>query len=134
MTETTPTIPRGVLVWKGDTARSDARSAGRADASGGRSVNPFPALRHRNFRLFFFGQLISLAGTWMQRIAQAWLVLQLTNSPLLLGIVGALQWTPMLLLSLVGGVVADRVNKRNLLVVHPDGCRCCRRSGSGCWC
>ena len=82
-----------------------------------RNANPFVALRHRNFRLFFFGQLISFAGTWMQRIAQAWLVLQLTNSPFLLGIVGALQWTPMLLLSLVGGVVADRVNKRNLIVV-----------------
>jgi len=90
---------------------------GPGETSGGRTLNPFSGLRHRNFRLFFFGQLISLIGTWMQRIAQAWLVLQLTNSPLLLGIVGALQWTPMLLLSLVGGVVADRVSKRNLLVV-----------------
>jgi MFS family permease len=87
------------------------------NAPRGRTLNPFAGLRHRNFRLFFFGQLISLVGTWMQRIAQAWLVLQLTNSPLLLGIVGALQWTPMLLLSLFGGVVADRVSKRNLLIV-----------------
>ncbi len=79
--------------------------------------HPFAALRHRNFRLFFVGQLISLIGTWMQRIAQAWLVLQLTNSPFLLGLVGALQWLPMLMLSLIGGVVADRTSKRNLLVM-----------------
>jgi MFS family permease len=75
------------------------------------------ALAHRNFRLFFVGQFISLVGTWMQRIAQAWLVLNLTHSPFLLGLVGALQWLPVLFLSLVGGVVADRVSKRSLLVV-----------------
>jgi MFS family permease len=80
-------------------------------------LNPFTALRHRNFRLFFIGQLISLIGTWMQRIAQAWLVLELTNSPFLLGVVGALQWMPVLLFSLVGGVAADRVSKRGMLVV-----------------
>jgi len=93
----------------------------RPVTSGEASVNgrhhPFASLRHRNFRLFFFGQLISLIGTWMQRIAQAWLVLQLTNSAFLLGLVGALQWLPMLILSLIGGVVADRVSKRNLLVL-----------------
>ncbi len=80
------------------------------------TLNPFVALRHRNFRLFFVGQLISLIGTWMQRIAQAWLVLQLTNSPFLLGVAGALQWLPVLFFSLVGGVVADRMSKRSLLV------------------
>ncbi|HEV2357069.1 MAG TPA: MFS transporter [bacterium] len=79
--------------------------------------NLFAALRHRNFRLFFVGQFISLVGTWMQRIAQAWLVLNLTHSPFLLGLVGALQWLPVLFLSLVGGVIADRVSKRSLLVV-----------------
>ncbi|HKV43572.1 MAG TPA: MFS transporter, partial [bacterium] len=77
----------------------------------------FAALRHRNYRLFFTGQLISLVGTWMQRIAQAWLVLQITNSPFLLGVIGALQWLPVLCLALIGGAVADRVSKRNLLVV-----------------
>lgn len=87
------------------------------DAGGGRRLTPFAALRHRNFRLFFVGQLVSLIGTWMQRVAQAWLVLQLTNSPFLLGLVGALQWTPVLLFSLLGGVTADRVSKRGLLVV-----------------
>ena len=84
--------------------------------AGGRR-NPFAALRHRNFRLFFIGQFISLIGTWMQRIAQAWLVLNLTHSPFLLGLVGALQWLPVLFLSLVGGVIADRVSKRSMLVI-----------------
>jgi len=87
------------------------------DPTGGRRLDPFAALRHRNFRLFFVGQLVSLIGTWMQRIAQAWLVLQLTGSPFLLGVVGALQWTPVLLFSMIGGVTADRVSKRGLLVV-----------------
>jgi MFS family permease len=87
------------------------------ETSRGWRPSPFAALRHRNFRLFFVGQLISLIGTWMQRIAQAWLVLQVTNSPFLLGFVGALQWLPVLALSLIGGVTADRVNKRALLVM-----------------
>ncbi|HTD47625.1 MAG TPA: MFS transporter [bacterium] len=82
-----------------------------------RRSGTFAALRHRNFRLFFIGQTISLVGTWMQRIAQAWLVLQITDSPFLLGLVSALQWLPVLCLSLIGGAVADRVSKRNLIVV-----------------
>lgn len=77
----------------------------------------FAALRHRNFRLFFFGQMVSLTGTWMQRIAQSWLVLSLTNSPFLLGVVAMLQWLPVLCFSLIGGVVADRVSKRGLIVM-----------------
>ncbi|WXJ95443.1 Enterobactin exporter EntS [Neomoorella carbonis] len=75
------------------------------------------ALKHRNFRLFWCGQLISLMGTWMQNMAQGWLVLQLTNSPFLLGLVNAVQFTPMLVLALVAGVVADRVPKRRLLII-----------------
>ncbi len=78
----------------------------------------FSALRHHNFRLFWFGQLISLIGTWMQSIGQAWLVLQLShNNALLLGIVGALQFLPVLIFSLIGGVIADRWPKRRLLLV-----------------
>src|SRR5947208_4690861 len=76
----------------------------------------FLALRHRNFRLFWFGQMISLMGTWMQTIGQAWLVLELTHSALLLGIVGALQFLPVMLLSLFGGVLADRLPKRKVLL------------------
>jgi MFS family permease len=87
------------------------------EAPASRAAGTFAALRHRNFRLFFFGQMVSLTGTWMQRIAQSWLVLSLTNSPFLLGVVGMLQWLPVLCFSLIGGVVADRVNKRGLIVV-----------------
>ncbi len=79
-------------------------------------LRTFVALRHRNFRLFWFGQLISLIGTWMQSIGQAWLVLELTHSAWLLGVVGALQFLPVMLLSLFGGVLADRLPKRKVLL------------------
>jgi MFS family permease len=77
----------------------------------------FTALRHHNFRLFWFGQLISLIGTWMQSIAQSWLVLDLTKSAFQLGLTSALGMLPVLVLSLPAGAIADRVNKRNLLIV-----------------
>ena len=77
----------------------------------------FGALRHRNFRLFWAGQLVSLVGTWMQTVAQSWLVLQLTNDPLWLGIVAAAQFTPVLIFGLFGGVIADQLPKRRTLVV-----------------
>ena len=79
-------------------------------------LRTFIALRHRNFRLFWFGQLISLIGTWMQTTAQAWLVLVLTHSAWLLGVVGALQFLPVMFLSLYGGVLADRLPKRTVLL------------------
>jgi MFS family permease len=75
------------------------------------------ALRHRDFRLFWIGQLISQIGTWMQSVAQAWLVLELTHSPLQLGIVSALQFTPILVLSPIGGALSDRFAKRRVLLV-----------------
>ncbi len=75
----------------------------------------FAALRHRNFRLYYFGQLISLTGSWMQSIAFSWLVLVLTNSAFYLGLVGALQTLPVLLFSFLGGVVADHTPKLRLL-------------------
>ena len=74
------------------------------------------ALRHRNYRLFFIGQLISLTGTWMQTVAQGWLVLRLTDSPSLLGLVAAFASLPILLFSLPAGALADRVPKRTLLL------------------
>ena len=77
----------------------------------------FAALRHRNFRLFLTGQFISLCGTWMQTIAQGWLVLHLTDSAFLVGLVTALGSLPVLLFSLYGGVIADRVNKRRFILV-----------------
>ncbi len=74
------------------------------------------ALRHPNFRLFWGGTLLSNIGTWMQNIAQGWLVLQLTNSSFWLGLVGFSASIPFLLFTLFGGVIADRVNKRYLLI------------------
>jgi MFS family permease len=79
-------------------------------------LRTFIALRHRNFRLFWFGQMISLVGTWMQTTAQAWLVLEMTHSAWLLGVVGALQFLPILALALFGGVLADRLPKRKVLL------------------
>jgi MFS family permease len=79
-------------------------------------LRAFLALRHRNYRLFWFGQMISLIGTWMQTTGQAWLVLELTHSPWQLGLVGALQFLPVLLFSVFGGVFADRWPKRTVLL------------------
>ncbi|HLZ64218.1 MAG TPA: MFS transporter [Ktedonosporobacter sp.] len=79
-------------------------------------LRTFTALRHRNFRLFWSGQLISLIGTWMQTTGQAWLVLSLTHSAWALGLVGALQFLPVMLFSLFGGVLADRLPKRRVLL------------------
>ena len=79
------------------------------------------ALRHRNYRLFFSGQLVSLVGTWMQAVAQSWLVLQLTGDPLLLGVVAAAQFTPVLILGLFGGLIADHVPKRKTLIATQTG-------------
>ncbi|MBU2497934.1 MAG: MFS transporter [Proteobacteria bacterium] len=75
------------------------------------------ALRHRNYRLFFGGQSISLIGTWMQRIALSWLVYRLTNSPFLLGFVGFAGQIPTFLLAPFAGVLADRYNRQRLLVL-----------------
>ena len=76
----------------------------------------FAALKHRNFRLFFFGQLVSLIGTWMQGTAQGWLVYRLTGSKVLLGTVAAVGSLPMLVFALWGGSVADRHPKRTVVI------------------
>ncbi len=81
----------------------------------------FAALRHRNFQLYFSGQLISNAGTWMQVIAQGWLVYQLTHSELALGIVGFASAIPSLFATPWGGVVVDRMSKRTLLILTQTG-------------
>lgn len=75
----------------------------------------FPALSHRDFRLFWTGQCVSLIGTWMQNIGQSWLVYQMTNSSFLLGVISALQFTPVLILSLPIGAIVDRYPKKKLL-------------------
>ena len=74
------------------------------------------ALRHRNFQLFFSGQLISLIGTWMQTVAQAWLVYRMTKSALLLGSVGFASQIPVFLVAPFGGITADRVNRQRLVI------------------
>jgi len=79
-------------------------------------ANGSRAFAHRNYRLFFFGQLISLIGTWMQQVAQAWLVLQLTGDPFLLGLVAAMQFLPVMVLGLFGGLIADALPKRPTLI------------------
>ena len=76
----------------------------------------FRALRHRNYRLFFWGQLVSLTGTWMQQTAMSWYVYQITNSKLLLGVVSAVGSAPMMLSSIWGGALADLYPKRSILV------------------
>jgi MFS family permease len=75
------------------------------------------ALRHRNYRLFFGGQSISLVGSWITRIATAWLVYRLTGSELLLGIVGFAGQIPMLILSPFAGVLVDRWDRHRILVI-----------------
>jgi MFS family permease len=81
----------------------------------------FAALKHRNFRLFFVGQLVSLTGSWMQNTAQGWLVYELTGSKVLLGTVAAVGSLPMLLLSVWGGSVADRHPKRTVVLYTQTG-------------
>jgi MFS family permease len=83
---------------------------------GGRVTGALPALQSREFRLFWFGQMVSLTGTWVQSVAQQWLVLKLTGSAFQLGLVTTIQFTPLLLLALVGGAIADRLPKRDLLL------------------
>jgi MFS family permease len=77
----------------------------------------FRSLRHRNYRLFFAGQLLSLTGTWIQMVAQSWLVYDLTHSALWLGIVGFLGSIPTLLFAMLGGAVADRFEKKRVLLL-----------------
>jgi MFS family permease len=77
----------------------------------------FRSLGHRNFRLYWFGQMVSLIGTWMQSMTQGWLVLRLSNSPFYLGVVGAFATLPIFFLSLPAGVLADRMKKRKLLIM-----------------
>src|SRR5881296_2992961 len=76
----------------------------------------FRSLGHRNFRLYWVGQLVSLVGTWMQSVAQGWLMHRLTDSAFMLGLLGFMQFLPVLLLSLWAGVIADRMDKRKLLL------------------
>ncbi len=77
----------------------------------------FPALTHKNFRIYWYGQCVSLIGTWVQSIGQTWLVLSLTGSPLLLGILGAIQFLPITIFSLFAGVIIDRYPKKQIILM-----------------
>jgi len=78
--------------------------------------NPFGALKHNNFRYYWFGMCVSTTGTWMQNIASPWLAYKLTDSPFLLGLVSAIQFLPILLFSLFAGVLIDRIPKKKILI------------------
>jgi MFS family permease len=91
-------------------------SAG-TNAAANRRFSTFPALQNRRYRLFFFGQFVSVIGTWMQIVAQGWLVLQFTTSPATLGFVAAMATVPSLLFSLFGGLAVDRLNNKKLLYI-----------------
>ncbi|MGW2070631.1 MFS transporter [Streptomyces sp. NPDC001953] len=93
---------------------STTNAPGRAEPA---RPSMFSSLRVRNYRLFFLGQVVSNTGTWMQRIAQDWLVLSLTGSSTAVGVTTALQFLPMLLFGLYGGVLVDRLPKRRTLLV-----------------
>ncbi|MEX1037742.1 MAG: MFS transporter, partial [Acidimicrobiia bacterium] len=77
----------------------------------------FAAFAVHNFRLYFGGQVVSVSGTWMQRVAQSWLVLELTGSGAAVGALTAVQFLPILLLAPTGGLVADRMDKRRVLYI-----------------
>src|SRR5438874_8320684 len=82
-----------------------------------RFSSTFRSLKHRNFQLFFAGQFISLTGTWMQNVAQSWLVYRLTGSVVLLGMIGFASQIPVFLLAPFGGTVADRFNRHRILIL-----------------
>ena len=82
----------------------------------GKIADIFPALKNKNYRYFFLGGLVSLIGTWLQIVAEGWLVLKLTNSPFLIGLVAAAATVPTLLFSLFGGVIVDRYPKKKILI------------------
>src|SRR3982751_4236937 len=100
-----------------DTERALGKTDDNINDFRSRVAMTFRALRHRNFQLFFSGQFISLTGTWMQSVAQSWLVYRLTGSVILLGMIGFASQIPVFLLAPVGGTVADRYNRRHILIV-----------------
>ncbi len=108
---------RGAMPTRTRTGRRPARAASLPPARGGGFSRGFVAMRHPNYRRYWFGQIGSLVGAWMQSVALPWLVLQLGGSPLQLGLVMAFMFGPSLFLAPLGGVLADRVDKRRTLLV-----------------
>src|SRR3954466_1939053 len=113
--------PAQEITKKGEAPASVGETAGASTLEGtGARASRLPAamraLRHRNYHLFFVGQLVSLTGTWMQSVAESWLIYRLTGSAVLLGLVGFASQIPVFLLAPVGGAVADRRNRHRILV------------------
>src|ERR1700677_595067 len=97
-------------------SRPAKSSASKEAEKRSRARDMVRSLRHRNFQLFFSGQLISRVGTWMQNVAQSWLVYRLTGSSLLLGVVGFAGQIPVFLLAPIGGMAADRWNRHRVII------------------
>lgn len=102
-------------------AESPELSLGENEGWTKKIIHAFPAFKHRNYKLYFFGQAISLIGTWMQTVALGWLVFQLTHSAYLVGLITALGTVPVLLFALIGGVIVDRFPKKPLLLFTQAG-------------
>lgn len=113
----TTSEPTGTPIADPPAANAPEATASEQSPQPEERISTFAALKVRNYRLYFSGQVVSNTGTWMQRIAQDWLVLSLTNSPLAVGITTALQFLPMLLLGMLGGLITDRYPKRTLLMI-----------------
>ncbi len=113
MSEPTPDSERESLR---DMIQEEKREFARPASQNSRLALAVRALRHRNFQLFFGGQLISLVGTWMQTVAESWLVYRLTGSTLMLGIVGFASQIPVFLIAPIGGIVADRYNRHRIVI------------------
>src|SRR5215470_11951518 len=96
-----------------------SKATTRPNTGSHRVVEALGALRHRNYRLYWFGQLSSVLAQNMEGIAPSWLVLDLTNSPLLLGLTGLAFAIPTITLTLLGGVVADRADRRRIMIFLP---------------
>src|SRR5712691_6670938 len=109
-------IVEAAIIGENTTFRSSPLFMAENKITDSRLRSTVRALRHRNFRLFFSGQLISLIGTWMQTVAQSWLVYRLTGSSVLLGSVNFASQIPVFLLSPVGGVVADRYSRHRVVI------------------
>jgi MFS family permease len=114
--EATTEVPSSPANPVADSSAADSPVAAPAPRAGSRLSQLTRAFRHRNYRLFFFGQLVSLCGTWMQNMAQQWLVYRLTGSAVMLGLVGFCGQIPIFLLSPFTGTIADRFNRRSILV------------------
>jgi len=100
-------------------------SIGESENWTGKLLNAFPAFKHKNYQLYFFGQLISLTGTWLQIVGQGWLVFELTKSAYMVGLITAIGMLPILFFALFAGVIIDRYPKKKLIIIVQVLAMCC---------